>query len=903
MSKKILLFDGLSILNRAFYALPLLSSPSGEYTNAVYGFLNIFFRFCDEETPDYITVAFDLPQPTFRHERYGAYKGTRKGMPDELRSQVPILKGLLEKMQIHVAECPGYEADDILGTLTAKAQEQDITPVIISGDRDLLQLASDVVRIRLPKTKAGKTEVEDYFADDVLAKYGVTPKAFIDVKALMGDASDNVPGVPGIGEVTATKIIAAHGSLEAALAKTDEIKPKKAAENLVQFREQALLSQMLVTIVQDAPVPLQLCEPKNIQNDQSRDEIKRLGLKSLYKRFEILPAAKPSHAPAAPLDPVKIVKTSQEIEEIFRILAAETTALCFLWDDAAVQPQLVGIGLAAAGIPPTYIATAGELSLVADDGICGAQLLNLARTWLESDSPKLVYDLKAEIRRLRCHEINLRGVRFDIMLAAYVLDPLRPNKTPSDVFALYLGTDIPTMEDILGNKGKRGKDRRTVADIPSETAADYAAGVAEASLRTLPIMEQMLAESNQVELYKNMELPLAYVLANMESTGIKVDRVTLAAYGKILDTRINQLTQEIHLLAGEEFNINSPAQLGVILFEKLGLIPGGKKNQKAGYSTAADVLEKMSNKHPIIPLVLEYRAHAKLKSTYVEGLLPLISGDSRIHSTFHQALTATGRLSSSEPNLQNIPVRMQLGRELRKAFVPHEGCVFIDADYSHIELRLLAHMSGDDVLITAFRHNQDIHRITASQVFGVDPADVTAEQRNNAKAVNFGIVYGISAYGLSDDLSIPVKEAEKYIAGYFAKYPGVKAYLDETINRAKHTGYVETLYNRRRFMPELKSSNYNTRSFGERVAMNMPIQGTAADIVKIAMLNVSRRLENENLAAKMVLQVHDELLLESPEGEVQRVTHLLKEEMENAARLSVPLVADVNVGDSWYATK
>jgi len=896
MPRKILLIDGFSILNRAFYALPLLSTKDGEYTNAVFGFMNIFFRFCDEEQPDYITVAFDLPQPTFRHEQYGAYKGTRKGMPDELRAQVPTLKHLLEKMQINIAECAGFEADDVIGTLTAKAVAEGIEPVIISGDRDLLQLATDTVKIRLPKTKAGKTEVEDYYAADVLAKYGVSPQAFIDVKALMGDTSDNVPGVPGIGEVTATKIIAAYGSLDAALENVSEIKPKKAAENLSEFKDLALVSKMLVTIVQDAPVELCLEPPDNMWNAEALAEVRRLEFKALLKRFE----SKGTQEAVRELI-YEIIKDRENAKMIFDTLAdsGELTAFCPLWGET----KLVGIALATEGSNLQYIATdSGELSLFSEPGISQDELIEMVKSWLQSESPKCIYDYKTEARRLHTCGIALKGDVFDSMLAAYVIDPLAQNRTPSDIAATYLQEPLSTLEGLLDNKGKRGKDRKTPKDIPVEEAAKYAVGIADALLRVKPILEEALTASNQADLYNKIEIPVAQTLLDMEIQGIQVDHAILTSYGEVLNKRLLLLTDAIYDLAGEEFNINSPAQVGVILFEKLGL-KGGKKTTQ-GYSTAADVLDKLADKHPIVSLILEYRAHAKLKSTYVEGLLPLIDPvTSRIHSTFNQALTATGRLSSAEPNLQNIPIRMPLGRELRKAFVPREGAVFVDADYSQIELRLLAHMSGDETLINAFRQGEDIHRLTASQVLGIALEDVTPEARSNAKAVNFGIIYGIGAFSLSEDLKISVKEAETYISGYFRKYPGVKHYLDTTIESAKTNGYVATIYNRRRAMPELKSPNFNTRAFGERVAMNMPIQGSAADIIKIAMVNISRRLQQEGLEAKLILQVHDELLLEVPKAEVERVTRILKEEMENAVHLDVPLVADVHVGDSWYDTK
>ncbi|MCL2576948.1 MAG: DNA polymerase I [Defluviitaleaceae bacterium] len=899
---KILLFDGFSILNRAYYALPPLTNSAGEYTNAVFGFMNIFFKFLDEESPDFITVAFDLPQPTFRHEMYGAYKGTRKGMPDELRAQVPMLKTLLEKMGVTVASCAGYEADDVLGTLAIKSVARGLKTVIITGDRDMLQLASDEIKIRLPKTKAGKTEVEDYNAAQVLERYGVSPAAFVDVKALMGDTSDNIPGVPGIGEVTATKIIAAYGSLENAIAHTDEIKPKKAAENLAAFREQAILSRALAAIAIDAPVELELSENQieNFWNNEAYAEIMRLELKSLYKRFGGTATASSLSAPRK--INLEKIETCEEVKKFFESLTEKNEDAAFfpLWDeDGTGTSFIVGFAIAPEKQTPKYIHIGGEITLGGIGGnITEAELIALAKPWLESYSPKYVYDAKSEIGRLRRFGIFANNITFDAMLAAYVLDATRQTQNPSDIAAIYLNEETPTLEEILDNKGKRIKDRRSIANLSEDAAAEFATRCAEIISRVRPLMEEKLVSNSQEKLFREIELPIACILAGIEEAGIKVNRATLTAFGAEMDKRLTALTALIYDFAGEEFNINSPQQLGEILFTKLGL-QGGKKTTK-GFSTAADVLEKLQTKHAIVPLILEYRAHAKLKSTYADGMLPLINPNtSRIHSTFHQALTATGRLSSAEPNLQNIPVRTQLGRELRKAFVPEDGCVFVDADYGQIELRLLAHISGDEVLIRAFRENQDIHRLTASQVLGIEPEDVTPEQRNNAKAVNFGIIYGISAFGLSEDLKISVKEAEKYINGYFKKYPGVKKYLDETITNAKKDGFVSTLYNRRRVMPELKSPNFNTRSFGERVAMNMPIQGTAADIMKVAMINVSKRLEN--LRTKIVLQVHDELLLESPTEESELVSHILKEEMERAAKLSVPLIADVNVGESWYA--
>jgi len=884
---KILLIDGLSILNRAFYALPLLSNRDGEYTNAVFGFMTILLRFINEEQPDYVTVAFDLPQPTFRHEEYGAYKGTRKGMPDELREQVPTLKNLLELMDINIAECPGFEADDVIGTLAAKATAQGLTPVIISGDRDLLQLATDTVLIRLPKTKAGKTEVEDYHAADVLAKYGVSPQAFIDVKALMGDTSDNVPGVPSIGEKTATKIIMEFGSLDNALANVSQVKPPKAAQNLAEFKDQAILSRKLVTIVTDAPVDLTMATTENMWCEKAQEEVKRLELKSLYKYF-------PQAAAAPPQDiEYEIITERDKVQQLFASLPS--AAFYIVWGEAGAVSIAVTTATATYYIPTD----SGELSLDTVPGLSPGELLEMAKPWLESDHTKILFDYKECARLLHRYGISLRAP-MDTMLAAYLLDPMASNRLPTDAIFRYTGIQATTIDELLDNKGKRGKTRRTEADIPLEALAKVAVGYSHGLYNLHTILLEELEKADQLDLYSNIEMPTAHALLDMEIAGIQVDPAFLTAYGEILNSRITELTAEIHQLAGEEFNINSPAQLGVILFEKLGLT-GGKKNA-TGYSTAADVLDKIRDKHIIVPLVQEYRAHAKLKSTYVDGLLPLIK-NVRIHSHFNQALTATGRLSSAEPNLQNIPVRMPLGRELRKAFVPREGHVFVDADYSQIELRLLAHMSGDETLVRAFHAGEDIHRLTASQVLGISQENVTAEERNAAKSVNFGIIYGMGAFGLSADINVSVREAEAYINAYFRQYPGVKQYMDNTISRAKETGYVATLYNRRRQMPELKSGNFNTRAFGERVAMNMPLQGTAADIIKIAMVNVTRRLKAEGLQAQLILQVHDELLLEVPKAEVAQVTDILKFEMENAASLAVPLVADVNVGNSWYDTK
>ncbi|MCL1989048.1 MAG: DNA polymerase I [Firmicutes bacterium] len=792
--KKILLLDGFSILFRGFYAIPVLSTPQGEYTNAIYGFMNIFLKFLDEEKPDKVAVAFDLPEPTFRHKKFADYKGTRKATPPEFSPQVPVIKELLTAMNIPIVTSPGFEADDILGSFAVLAENLGYTPIIVSGDRDLLQLATETTKIRIPKTKkGGKTEVEDYHAQDVQEKYGVNPKQYIDVKALMGDSSDNIPGVPSIGEVTAIKLIQTYGSLDAAIAVAAEnpsaIKPKKAAENLVIFKEQAILSRELATIILDAPFEFDFAaDYPNMWNEKALAIVKRLNFKTLLGRFGEL--AK--------------VKKEEKIS---------TEQISMLDDVNEILPTN----------PPVSL----------------------------PKNVNLFWDVKRAISNNEIIDKNAKI--FDAMLACYILNR-------------------PTVE-------------MSTQEILAECTE----------------MSQKLAENEQIYLYEKIELPLAFVLADMEKHGIKVDKPTLIEYGKNLDVQITQLTSEIHEMAEENFNINSPAQLSVILFEKFGL--KGTKRTKSGYSTAAEVLETLKDKHPIIPKILAYRTHTKLKSTYVDGLLPLVSEDSRIHSTFNQALTATGRISSSDPNLQNIPIRMPLGRELRKAFVPADGFVFVDADYSQIELRVLAHMSEDAALIEAFHNEVDIHNLTASQVFGVPIEDVQPQQRYAAKAVNFGIIYGISAFALGEDLSITRSEAQKYIKGYFDKYPNVKQFMDNAVISAKQTGYASTIFNRRRAIPELSSSNHNMRAFGERVAMNMPIQGTAADIIKIAMVNTVARLNRENLQSRLILQVHDELLLEVAQNELTAVKKLLKEEMENAVKLAVPLVVDLHEGNNWFNAK
>lgn len=882
MSEKIVLIDGHSILNRAFYGLPDLTNSEGLHTNAVYGFLNILFRTLEEEQPQYLAVAFDVHAPTFRHQMYADYKGTRKPMPSELREQVPMLKEVLRAMDIELVEKAGYEADDILGTLAERCEKKGMEVTVVSGDRDILQLASDRIMIRMPKTVRGKTTIENYHAKEVLERYQVEPKQIIELKALMGDTSDNIPGIPGVGEKTATKLIVEYGSIENAYVHVEEIRPNKAKESLKNNYDLAVMSKKLATIDTNAPVECDLEHAKirNLYTEEAYEMFRRLDFKNLLGRFD---------SAAVKEQDSLFIRVETDLEEAEALLK-----------QAAVQPA-VGLELLES--------TAHEI-------------LGLAVAWEKDGEPEVCYipasetvtvgflkekteELFAAVEKVCVMDIkkllkNVKNIRpeqvFDAGIAAYLLNPLKNTYTYDDLAKEYLQVYLPSTEEIFDTA--KLPDLAAVSD---ELAGCYAGNMAYAVYRVRKIMEQRLEAEGMSRLYQEIEIPLAFTLADMEEAGIRVEAEELKAYGERLQVRIGELEEKIYQEAGETFNINSPKQLGVILFEKLQL-PGGRKT-KSGYSTAADVLEKLAPDHPIVSDILEYRQLAKLKSTYADGLSAFIGPDGRIHSTFNQTITATGRISSTEPNLQNIPVRMELGRLIRKVFLPADGCVFIDADYSQIELRVLAHMSGDEKLIAAYRQAEDIHRITASEVFHVPFDEVTPLQRRNAKAVNFGIVYGISSFGLSQDLSISRKEAQQYIEKYFETYPGIKGFLDGCVEQAKEQGYSVTMFGRRRPVPELKSSNFMQRSFGERVAMNAPIQGTAADIIKIAMIRVNERLKREQLRARLLLQVHDELLIEAPLEEVDQVQRILEEEMTHAADLKVKLEIDMHTGNSWYEAK
>ena len=836
MSEKIVLVDGHSIINRAFYGVPDLTNKDGLHTNGIFGFVNILFKILEEEKPDYLTVAFDVKHPTFRHEMFAEYKGTRKGMPQELHEQVPVLKELLTAMGIRIMELPGYEADDLLGTVAKRSEAKGMDVLVVSGDRDLLQIVTDKIRVCIPKTKRGTTEYEMYYTKDVQEKYGLLPLQIIELKALMGDSSDNIPGVPGIGEKTATAILQQYENVENAHAHLDEIKPKRAKENLETYYDMAIMSKKLATIETNAPCEYdwENARTGNVFTKEAYDICQRLELKKLMAKFDL--SEIPEDKSAEPI----VIADFGEAESLF---------------ERAEKAELLAISLKTEqGVFPAVNLVFDEnlYEIVCEGFMTEGYLLDKVEGLLANGKCVAVSGLKEMLKVLNVEE---RTGLFDLDIANYLINPLVSVK-PGEIDVLSVWKEFP-----------------------------------EAKKR--------LEELGMWELYTDIEMPLVFVLASMEKAGVKMDTEALKAYGDNLAGQIAELEERIYEQAGERFNINSPKQLGVILFEKMQL-PGSKKT-KTGYSTSADVLEKLAPEQPIIRDILNYRTLAKLKSTYADGLLTCVDEDGRVRSTFQQTVTATGRLSSTEPNLQNIPIRMELGRMIRKVFVPQDGYVFVDADYSQIELRLLAHMSGDEVLINAYNEAQDIHRLTASQVFHIPFEEVTDLQRRNAKAVNFGIVYGISSYGLSEDLSISPKEAKKYIDHYFETYPKIKEFLDGTVAKAKEEGCVKTLYNRRRPVPELTSSNYMQRAFGERVAMNSPLQGTAADIMKIAMIRVDRRLRN--MKSRILLQVHDELLIETAPEELETVKQILQEEMAGAADLLVRLEIDVHEGVNWYEAK
>jgi len=927
--KKLLLIDGNSIMNRGYYALPPnLTAPDGTHTNAVLGFLNIFLKLYDEEKPGSIVVAFDRHEPTFRHKLYAEYKGTRHGMDDELREQFPLIKDILHTMGITTCEISGIEADDIIGTYSVLGEKAGYDVVILSGDRDLLQLATNTVHIKLPKMKEGRTVTETYYDRDVQETYGVTPKEFIEMKGLMGDTSDNIPGVRGIGEKTASKLISQYHSIEAIYEDIDNVKPAGTQRKLADSRDIALFSRNLATIKCDCEVDVSIenaaVERDNIYSGTVRSMLLRLNLKSVTQRHKFSTedntAGTPESAPGA-------ADRMSGDEGIFSGAASGSSKMGSGYDRSVVSDiadisgkYIIQKPLGEIEIPTPVSMTVGDILEDIEKtspeyiGIWPVELGGECKEYggfAAAYADKCVFTSDADMeafRRLLRYPLVMMSVKehidtlgltadmniFDISVAEYLISPLDKEYTYNSIALRYFG-------NLLDEEKNLYKTEATVFSFYDESfirLIGYKAYVAYAAYK--PVTERLKA-LGEWELYESLEHPLTFVLRDMERLGIRASADDLEQYGENIRVRVEQLTKQIYELAGHEFKINSPKQLGVVLFEEMGL--RAPKKTKSGYSTAADVLMKLRDDSPIIPLILEYRQLSKLISTYVDGLLPTIGSDGRIHSTFNQVVTATGRISSTEPNLQNIPTRSALGREIRKVFIPEKGYTFVDADYSQIELRVMASVSGDASLIEAFNEGKDIHAITASQVFNVPLDEVTPELRRSAKAVNFGIIYGISSFGLGEDLSISRKDAQSYIDKYFETYPGVKRYLDEKVAEAKELGAVKTLMGRIRPIPEINSSVYMTRQFGERVAMNSPIQGTAADIIKLAMIRVSSALRERGLRSRLILQIHDELLIEAAKDEVDEVKELLRENMEGAMQLSVKLLVDIHTGGTLYDAK
>ena len=865
--KKLLILDSNSILNRAFYGVRYLSAKDGTPTNAIYGFLNILLKLIKEQEPDYICAAFDVKAPTFRHKQYEGYKAQRKPMPEELAAQMPLAKDVLRAMGVTILEKEGYEADDIIGTVARLCEESEISCFIATGDKDDLQLASDKTKVILTVTKSGYNETIIYDDKAVKEKYHVTPTEFIDVKALMGDPSDNIPGVKGVGEKTAMSLIEKHHSIEYIYENIDGIGLKGAMlQKMKDGREMAFMSKELATINRNTPIEFNAeeCVFDGFENNGELYEIlKRLELNSIIKKLDLSGG-----------DNVK------ENEDIFKDFSYQVGDKNMInGDKVTVVLDFDGDNISSAAVG------AGNNAVVLNEQDDIKELL-------EDDSiAKVMFDVKEAIVKLN-GRIDIKNISDDTAIAAYLVDPAKNEYTIEKLASEYFGTVIEKPEV---------KQLSLLDDVETDRS-EYLAKCAVALGVLNDRIGDKIKENGQEKLYQEVELPLVTVLAHLEINGFLVDDNQLKEFADKLGEKIDALTNEIYMLAGEEFNINSPKQLGVILFEKLELKP--VKKTKTGYATNADVLEKLRDKHPIVNFIMEYRQLAKLKSTYCDGLTAVVNPNThRIHSVFTQTVTVTGRLSSTEPNLQNIPTRTELGREIRKMFVAKDGYVLVDADYSQIELRVLAHIANDETMINAFRNNEDIHAVTASQVLGIPLEDVTKEQRSSAKAVNFGIVYGIGEFSLAQDLHISVKEAKAYIESYLEKYHGVRNYMERIKEQAKKDGYVKTMLNRIRYIPELKSPNYNIRQFGERVALNTPIQGTAADIIKLAMVRVDNRLINEGLKSKLILQVHDELIVEAHKDEVDKVKQILSEEMQGAMELNVPLKVDMSTGHSWYDAK
>ncbi len=900
--EKLVLIDGNSILNRAFYGIMgnnLLMTKDGTYTNAVYGFLAIMFKIIEDIKPEYMVVAFDMKAPTARHLLYKEYKGTRKGMPDELAVQMPIIKEVLKAMNIKIIEKEGYEADDILGTLAKYGEKKGLKVTILSGDRDTFQLASDNITIRIPRTKAGKTEEEDFDKNKVFEVYGIEPKQLIEVKGLMGDNSDNIPGIPGVGEKTALNIIKEYKTIEKLYEKIETGKSDikgKLKEKIIENKDLAFLSKTLGTINIKVPIDEKLDDFKVVEWNKKEvlELFKKLNFNRYIERFNLKEDEKETIKNLEELYKIVEIKTINELEQIKEKIENEGRIIYYLNSEPINDNTLV----IKKKIKDIYIFIKDTIYYLDFK----EEFLSIFKEIFENENiEKIGYKQKVDYILLKQIGINITNLKFDAEIAGYILNSNNSKYTIEELSLNYLDIDI---NEYLENNGKKTEENNQLNLFETIEEKDnkelyciYTYCIGKLYEKTI----EKLKETNQYKLFEEIEMPTLEVLADMQWNGMYINKQELIEFGKVILEKMNIITQEIYKICGEEFNINSPKQLGVVLFENLKL-PVIKKN-KNGYSTDVDVLEKLKKEHPVIEKILEYRQLAKLNSTYVEGLLPYINEKTnRIHSYFHQTVTATGRISSTEPNLQNIPTKLDLGKQLRKVFKAEKG-IFIDADYSQIELRVLAHISKDETMIQAFKNNEDIHLQVASKVLNIPIEQVTKEQRSQAKAVNFGIVYGISDFGLAEQLGISRKLAKQYIEQYLEKYNGIHNFMEEIPTIAKETGYVETLFNRRRYIPELESKNYMIRQFGMRAAMNTPIQGTAADIMKMAMIEVYKKIKEQKLKSKIVLQVHDELIIEATEDEKDLIKQLLKETMENVVKFDVPLKVEVEEGKDWYDAK
>ena len=909
--KKLVLIDGNSIMNRAFYGImgsKTLTTKDGKYTNAIYGFLAILFKLLEDEKPEYIAVSFDLKAPTARHKLYDGYKANRKGMPNELAEQMPIIKEVLKAMNIDIVEKEGYEGDDIIGTLSKYGEEKGLEVIILSGDRDTFQLATDKVKIHIPRTKAGKTETEIYDRNKVKEVYGIEPKQLIEVKGLQGDTSDNIPGVPGIGEKTALSLIQKYETIDNLYKKLeageDDLKGKQ-KEKIEENKDLAYLSRTLGEINTQVPINDTLEELKTEEWDKPKvlEIFKELNFKRYIDRFNLLEESKNGNIENEHKEIKELYKVEKKsIQDIKNILIEQKEMIFYIDTDKdenqekIIKEKITGVGIFNPKSNESYYINLNN----------NEDIQNLKDIFENKEILKIGIDIGKIYILLKQEQINLKGIKFDCSIAAYILNPTNNKLKIENLAEQYLEIDVN--EEIQNKENQKQEQINLFDQLSSENQEENKSNEKKATYysyiiyKLQEVMTKQLEEINAIQLFNNIDMPTLEVLADMQWNGMYADENELNKFGDKLKEQLETKTKIIYEMAGEEFNINSTKQLGEILFEKMKL-PVIKKT-KSGYSTDVDVLEKLKSEDPIISEILEYRQLMKLNSTYVEGLKPYINPKTgRIHSFFHQTITATGRISSTEPNLQNIPTRFELGKQVRKIFKPEKGKVYIDADYSQIELRVLSHMSEDKHMVQAFKEGQDIHKQAASKVFKTPIEEVTKEQRSNAKAVNFGIVYGISDFGLGEQLGISRKQAKKYIDEYLTEYEGIKKFMDNVIEKAKEQGYVETLFNRRRYIPELKSNNYMVRQFGNRAAMNTPIQGTAADIMKIAMINVHKELLEKNLKSKIVLQVHDEMMIEAPIEEAEEVKKIVKEQMENAVTLKVPLIADVSEAENWYECK